>query len=100
MKFGLSDLEYNYIAKTVVAPFKEKQVDVYCFGSRARGDNKKFSDLDLLIEASRKNFEVIYSHIKEKLENENFPYRVDIVFKDEVAVSYANQIHKEKKPFF
>ncbi len=51
MKFGLTDSQYKYIYETVVAPIANKGARIWCFGSRARGDHKPYSDLDLAIES-------------------------------------------------
>lgn len=92
--FGLSSAELKYIIKTVVQPLEEKGYRVYCFGSRARGDFKRFSDLDLLIEGQENRPSL--GEIEEKLINENFPYKIDLVFKGDVAESYREKIEKEK----
>ena len=82
MKFGLSDSEYKYILEKVVAPLNSQGAEIFCFGSRAKGTHKKFSDLDLLIRNVEKTDKMsnVVGVITENLEEENFPYKVDIVF--------------------
>ena len=49
----------------------------YVFGSRARGDHRKLSDLDLCY---YENIPLnIISHIREDFEESNLPYTVDLV---------------------
>lgn len=91
MKFGLTDLEYRYINDVVIQPLKKFGVSVYCFGSRSRGQHKKFSDLDLMIEGPiDEDVRVKKSEIEETLMLSNFPYKVDLVFLDEFSPAYLD----------
>lgn len=97
MKFGLTESEYEYIDKNVAKPLKKLNASLFCFGSRARGDHKKFSDLDLMIEtASSQNLREMKSLIEEKLSAGNFPYKVDLVFLDELASTYRESYEQDK----
>ena len=96
MKFGLTDEQYEYIQKVVVAPLQKRNLEVWCFGSRARGDFQKFSDLDLLIEGQCDDLQRIVSQIKETLETSNFHYKVDIIIEEELAESYAESVARDK----
>ena len=71
---------------------------VFCFGSRARGDFQKYSDLDLLLETTD-DLSSIVGEINEKLIDSNLPYKVDIVCSNNIANSYRAQIEKEKVLF-
>jgi predicted nucleotidyltransferase len=63
----------------VFETLKEENVTVILFGSRARGDFSRVSDIDIGI-LPGKNFDrkklVL---LKERIENFNIPYTVDIV---------------------
>jgi predicted nucleotidyltransferase len=98
MNFGLSDEEYDFISVHVVAPLSKYGAKVWCFGSRARGDFKKFSDLDLMIENGQ-HLESVVSSIREFLSNSNFPFKVDLVQLSDFAQSYRENYEHEKKPF-
>lgn len=55
------------------------QVKVFLFGSRAVGNNSKYSDVDLGIESDN---DIAYStilDIEEDFENSDLPYAVDVV---------------------
>lgn len=96
MKYGLSENELNTLNQLALAPLKNYGAHVWIFGSRARGDYKKFSDVDLLYDFE--NCEIptgIIAEIKEKLENSNFAYKVDLVNKKEIAKSYEKNILKD-----
>jgi predicted nucleotidyltransferase len=50
MKFGLNDQEYQFLLVNVVRPLEQQGAKVYCYGSRARGTHRPFSDVDLMVE--------------------------------------------------
>ncbi len=58
--------------------FKDSDVEVYLFGSRARRDNSIFSDFDIGI-VTHEDISTKLTLLKESLEKSNFPYKVDIV---------------------
>lgn len=95
MKFGLNSKEYLFICENVVNPLEALGAKVWCFGSRARGNYQKFSDLDLAIE-TQNSVDIELSQIKELLENSNFPFKVDLVLKHQFAQSYLSGFEKDK----
>ena len=48
MKFGLNKSEYKILEELIFSPFRNEGVKVWVFGSRARGDHQKYSDIDIL----------------------------------------------------
>jgi len=58
--------------------FDPDEVDLFLFGSRARGDYSRFSDIDLGI-YKKKKVDLKISLLREILENSNLPFKVDIV---------------------
>ena len=77
----LNDLELETVEdlkKFLKDFFKNKKVKVYLFGSRERGDNTPFSDVDIGFLASRDISDKL-TILKEILEESNFPYKVDLV---------------------
>ena len=98
MKFGLTQEQYNLVHDVAVLPFKNLNGKVWCFGSRARGDHRPFSDLDLLVELIADDSALV-SRIRESLEESNFPFKVDIVLSSKLASSYLENVEKEKVPF-
>ncbi len=58
--------------------FETDEVDLFLFGSRARGDDNKFSDVDLGI-YKKKDVDLKISLLREILEDSNLPFKVDIV---------------------
>jgi predicted nucleotidyltransferase len=95
--FGLSEDQFNYIQSSVIDPLLKKNAQVFCFGSRARGNFQIYSDLDLLIRVLHQDDDLLLlvCQIREKLEEENFPLKVDIVFEYDLAKSYQQNVMKE-----
>lgn len=98
MKFGLSQQQYQFIKDHVVKPLEEKNAQVWCYGSRARGDFKAFSDLDLMIE-NAPQLDSLIGSIQEGLTNSNFPFKVDLVRLEQFAESYQSKYQEEKIRF-
>lgn len=103
MRFGLTNEEYNFIQNNVIVPLQKYDTTVWCFGSRARGDYKKFSDLDLMLETSKAGdgyaFIQEVGRIKDFLSASNFPYKVDIVILSDFAQSYRAGYERDKQKF-
>lgn len=93
---GLSQEDFKLLNDIVINSLKDLGFHLYLFGSRARGDHQKFSDIDLLISGENKeNIFSSVSEIREEIENSLFPYKVDIVFQDDLAKSYIENIEKD-----
>lgn len=87
MTFGLTPEQLVFIRETIVAPLKAHGADVYVYGSRARGDHRPFSDLDLMVEAPA-TIAPALSAARERVEKGNFPYKIDLVLLSEFAEAY------------
>lgn len=74
--------------------FSNRPVRVYLFGSRVRGDNKPFSDVDLAFE-SPEDLSKDLSYIAEILEESWIPYKVDLVELSKVSHEFKEKILKE-----
>lgn len=98
MKFGITKEHYDYIYNNVILPLKAKGAEVYCYGSRARGDHQPFSDLDLMVESESKN-NLKLEDIIELLQKSNFPYKVDLVHISDFADSYKKSYQADRVLF-
>lgn len=98
MKFGLTQSEYDFILNQVVEPLRSRGAIVWCFGSRARGDYQKFSDLDLMVE-SEEDLSGTLSSLRELVEESNFPYKIDLAQKKYFASSYLAGFERDKLLF-
>ncbi len=84
---NLSNEQLEYILATVVEPLAKLGAEVYCFGSRARGEGASFADLDLMV-VSDNPLDSELCEIRENLEESNFPFLVDIVEERNFADAY------------
>lgn len=96
--FGLSPQQYEFILKTVALPVRAHGAELYCYGSRARGDHRAFSDLDLMIEGDQKLRSEI-GLISETLQNSSFPFKVDLVLFSDFSEAYRDSYEADKKRF-
>jgi len=98
MNFGLTPEQFALLTSLVIGPLKKQKARVWIFGSRARGDQKKFSDVDVLFELtsghSMSGAEI--SLIKEQIEESRIPFKVDLVEWKDLAESYKQHILKER----
>jgi len=73
---------------------------VSIFGSRARGTQKEFSDIDFCIYGNNLN-ELDAQKIKEGLEELFHPYKIDVLAFDSISdVGLKQVIRNEEKLFF
>ncbi len=98
MKFGLSVAQFEILDRLVVQPLKNMNALVYVFGSRARGTNHPFSDIDIMYleAAGRPISSEVLSKIKESVEDSSLTIRVDLVNLNELAKSYVENADREK----
>jgi predicted nucleotidyltransferase len=94
----MKELESKYIAelkKIILDFFRNKRVKVFLFGSRAREEEYPASDVDIgIIPLSDSEIGQI-TLLKERIENSNIPYKVDIVNLNEVSDDFKKEILKE-----
>mgnify|MGYP006302712279 CR=1 FL=1 len=97
MKFGLSDKVIN----ALISVFEEFPVvkKAIIFGSRAAGDQKPGSDIDLALSGAL-NFETLMK-IKAKIEELNLPYNVDLHDYSKIKkLSLKNEIDESGRIFY
>lgn len=94
MKFGLSEENFSILNSEVIEPLKALGGKVWIFGSRARGDQREFSDIDVLFEGQIRDGDL--GLIKERIEESRIPYKVDIVEVGNLAESYREQVLRER----
>lgn len=95
MKFGLTDRHWKLIETEVISPLRACGARVWVFGSRARGDQKKFSDIDILYETQSLPVKVL-GKIRENIEESSLPIKVDIVSTQELADAYHEAVFEER----
>lgn len=68
--------EVRRIATEVLAPL---EVDLYLFGSRARGDARMASDIDIALDPRQELSASVLADLEERFEESTVPVRVQIV---------------------
>jgi len=95
---GILGLEYlgkskKYIEQIVKELIKYNPRKIILFGSRARGDYKEQSDIDIAIDIHVPFREK--RKIREKVDDVSGLYSVDLIFLDDVDDDFKNRILKE-----
>lgn len=70
-------------------------VEIYLFGSWARGDAKRTSDIDIAILPTGPINSRIIAALRRELEESTVPYRVDVVALHEVDPAFRDRVLKE-----
>ena len=68
----------------------------FAYGSRAKGNNRNFSDLDLC--SKDKIPTDVILDIKEELEESDLPFKVDIVSWERMSPTFQKLIEKDLSP--
>jgi predicted nucleotidyltransferase len=91
----VSNLHVNKIKKIVLEYLKNENVKVILFGSRARGDDSSVSDVDIgIIPVSTIDSKKI-TLLREKIENMNIPYKVEIIDFSMTSKSFREEALKD-----
>ena len=93
--YGLSNRHLKSLLKILFAR-KDGLALVKIFGSRARGDYKRTSDVDLAIKFSRP----IHAQLAADFDKENFPYTADIINLDTAGENLLRNISRDGKLLF
>jgi len=67
----LQDILFQYI--------DPKEYSLFIFGSRSKGSEKKYSDIDIGIEGKKSLSFGIIAKLEDAFENSDLPYTVDVV---------------------
>ncbi|WP_405740296.1 nucleotidyltransferase family protein [Anaerovibrio slackiae] len=87
--------EYILEVKEFTRKFWQNQpVRIYLFGSWARGEAKRSSDVDIAIE-SKEDMSFLIGEFREALENSCIIYNVDVVDMNFAAESLCKKIREE-----
>jgi len=98
MRNGQPDMKNKYLnilKELILVSLKGEKVKIILFGSRARRDNHYTSDVDigLIPEGSIDKKKLVL--MKERIENLNIPYKVEIVDFSEVSETFKREATKE-----
>lgn len=88
MKFGLEDRHWIFLNESLIQPLKDHGSKIWIFGSRAQGTHRSFSDVDILYSIDHELPAYFVGGALERIENSNFPFKVDLVLERDLADSY------------
>lgn len=69
-------------------------VEIWAYGSRVRGNNRRYSDLDLVAFTSPGQ-RPLADNLREAFEESDLPIRVDLFLWDELPDSFHRQIERQ-----
>jgi predicted nucleotidyltransferase len=83
------------VKSAVLDAFRDQNITIFLFGSRARGDFNRHSDLDIGILPKQGYDRKKLVYLKDKLENLNIPYKVDVIDMSTVSDVFREKALKE-----
>lgn len=88
--FGLSEKDSHLVTKILRTFLPDAKF--FVFGSRARGDQKKYSDLDLAIENHESIPLKILMQIQENFDQSSLPFKVDLIELAKISPEFKKNI--------
>lgn len=83
------------VRRIVLDGLRNHQVRVYLFGSRARGQSGRSSDIDVAVLSAEPLPPGVLSTIRENLEESNVPYTVDLVDLTRADPAFRDRVIRE-----
>lgn len=85
----------NELKQIIISELHNENVRVYLFGSWARNEEKKSSDIDIAIEEREQLPLSKWLHLIEHVEESTIPYKVDIMKLNEASQEIRENIKRE-----
>ena len=95
--FGITPEHYQWIKKILSAYLPKAKI--YVFGSRSRGDQKRYSDLDLAIETKSPVSTKTLLEIQEQFSESTVPFIVDLVELSRIEPDFILGIQEDLQEF-
>jgi predicted nucleotidyltransferase len=89
----------DVVRQTILDALADEDVRVLFFGSRARGDARRTSDIDVALQPRRALRPGVLAALRERLEDLRIPYTVDLVLLDEVSGAFRDLVAAEGIPW-
>jgi predicted nucleotidyltransferase len=87
------------VRRTVLDALADEDVRVLFFGSRARGDARRASDIDVALAPRKALHPGVLAGLRERLDELRIPYPVDLVMLDEVSMAFRDHVVLEGIPW-
>lgn len=91
--------EHLVVIQSILQKYLPSHAKVWAYGSRTKNKAKKFSDLDLAIDAGDPLANIILTNIAYDLEESDLPYKVDIVDWAMLSEAFQKRISEDKIRF-
>ena len=95
MRTGERQQILDRVKAIVLREMQAESVKIYLFGSWARGEERRSSDIDLAVKAHKGGAFEKAVRLREVLEESEIPYRVDVVDLAEAAPALEDNVMKE-----
>lgn len=92
-RFGLTQEQVKLIKKLIETFLPDSKV--YVFGSRSRGDHKRYSDLDLAVESKSPIAKEALSALQEQFTESTLPFKVDLIELLKIDTDFRNSIQED-----
>ena len=83
------------VKKIILQQLGDENVKIILFGSAARGDYHRYSDIDVAILPKNSYDKKKFILLKEQLEDLNIPYSVELVDLSNVSKKFKDKVFKE-----
>lgn len=89
------DRDLGEVRRTVLSALRPYKAEVVLFGSWARGDRRRWSDIDVGVRAKRRIPELVLANLRERLEESCIPYRVEVVDLSTVGSTFLRNVRRD-----
>ncbi len=94
--FGLEDRHLDFVLYVLKRNISDVDAKFYIFGSRAKGTNKKYSDIDIAVDLNGKKLDIsVLGKILIEFQDSTLPYEVDVVDLNSIDESFKNLIKND-----
>ncbi|MEI8128151.1 MAG: nucleotidyltransferase domain-containing protein [bacterium] len=95
MKVDIETRYLEHVKSIINSHLQDPSLKIYVFGSRARGNAKKYSDLDIALQAESKIEVNKMSKIEIELEETTIPYKVDVIDLNNISDTFRKCIEND-----
>lgn len=91
--FGLEKRHIDFLKEVLNKNIKDVNAKYYIFGSRAKGNFKEYSDIDIAVDhcGTRLSTDIL-GKIMLEFEDSTFPYEVDVIDLNAITPEFRNLI--------
>jgi uncharacterized protein len=94
MNIKIESKYLNLIKNIINSILQDKNLKIYVFGSRAKGNARQYSDLDVALKSDSKIDVDKINKIKIGLDDTTIPYKIDVIDLNEISDSFKSCIEK------